>query len=254
LPASPLLFSGTAFPVDPVTIGTIVLSGLLVLLLLRLAIARMDMRHPQGLQVLVEWALEFTRGIAKNTMPNEDGRDLALPLAFFTILFLLVANLLGLILTVDVRLGHPLPALGLSAAALRQGDWAVAVFDSPTANLSCALGLAIFVWLLSNMHGLRHPRQWLRHFYSPNPLGVLEFLTNPITHGMRLYGNIFAGEVLLAILINAPLLFHVIPWTLPLIVVWTLYAAFVAVVQAYVFTVLLCLYIGNMSFEPPGGT
>lgn len=196
--------------------------------------------------------MDFTRGMARDVMPTETAVQFVLPLAFFTLFFLFIANWLGLILTVSAKVGHPIPALGLTAAKLVTTKGDVLFFDSPTASMSCALGLAVFVWIVSHARGLRHPKQWFLHFFSPSPLGLLEEITNPLTHGMRLFGNIFAGEALLTVMLKAPFALGWIPWTVPLLLVWLIYAGFVATVQAYVFSVLLCLYIGNKSFEGHG--
>jgi len=248
VPNFPVLFPGS-FPINLVVIGTIILSGLIVLLVMRLAVSKMDVRRPRGVQNFVEWAMEFTTVMTRDTMPTESAGRFAMPLAFFTLMFLLIANWMGLIVTVSVKLGHAIPALGLTSQMLSTTKGSVIFFDSPTASMSCALGLAVFVWLVANARGLRHPLQWFLHFFTPSPLGLLEEITNPLTHGMRLFGNIFAGEALLSVMLNAPFAMGWIPWTVPLILVWLIYAGFVATVQAYVFSVLLCLYIGNKSFE-----
>lgn len=249
MPNFPLLFPNSAFPINLVVIGTIILTGLIVLIIMRVAVAQMDVRRPRGVQNFVEWAVDFTRGMARDTMPTETAVRFVLPLAFFTLFFLLISNWLGLIMTIGVKLNKPIPALGLTAEKLATTKGVVVFFDSPTASMSCALGLAVMVWLIAHARGLRHPGHWFRHFFSPSPLGLLEEITNPLTHGMRLFGNIFAGEALLTVMLDAPFAMHWIPWTLPLILVWLIYAGFVATVQAYVFSVLLCLYIGNKSFE-----
>lgn len=254
MPNFPVLFSNTMIPTNLVVVGTIVLTGLIMLILMRVAVARLDVRRPKGVQNFIEWAIDFTVGTARDVMPTETAVQFVLPLAFFTILFLFIANWFGLIMTVSVKMHHPIPWLGITADKIASAHGALSVvwFDSPTSSMSCALGLAVMVWLIAHARGLRHPKQWFMHFFSPSPLGLLEEITNPLTHGMRLFGNIFAGEALLVVMLQAPFAMGWIPWTLPLILVWLLYAGFVATVQAYVFTVLLCLYIGNKSFEGHG--
>ncbi|WAH36867.1 F0F1 ATP synthase subunit A [Alicyclobacillus dauci] len=248
--AFPKIFAGTLWQTNLTVIGTILFTGLVVFIVLRLALARMDMRSPRGLQNLVEWAADFTSNMARETMPTEQSVRFIMPLAFTMLFFLFVANWLGLIMTVAVHF-HPSVASvwGISPAELESAKGEVVLFDSPTSNMSMTLGLAVMVWLISHARGLRHPKQWLKHFYSPSPLAVIEEITNPLTHGMRLYGNIFAGEALLGIMLNAPFALHWIPWQTPLVVLWLLYSGFVATIQAYVFSILMCLYVGNKSFE-----
>lgn len=249
MPNFPMLFPDSLFKTNLVVIGTIVFTGLVMLIIMRIAINRLDMRRPRGVQNFLEWAIDFTLGTARDVMPTETAVQFVLPLAFFTLFFLLIANWLGLIVTIGVKLHHPIPVLGLTAKVLANTKGTVLFFDSPTASMSMALGLAVMVWLIAHARGLRHPGAWFRHFFSPSPLGLLEEITNPLTHGMRLFGNIFAGEALLTVMLQAPFALGWIPWSAPLILVWLLYAGFVATIQAYVFTVLLSLYIGNKSFE-----
>jgi F-type H+-transporting ATPase subunit a len=249
VPAFPYLFANTMFKTNLTTIAMILLSGLIVAVVLRIAVSRMSMRSPRGLQNVMEWAADFAATMARDTMPTETAVRFVLPLAFTMLLFLLVSNWLGLIMTISLHLHHPFPALGITDATLAQAKGEVPLFDSPTSNMSMTLGLAVMVWIISHARGLRHPKQWLKHFYSPSPLAIIEEITNPLTHGMRLYGNIFAGEALLSVMMNAPLALGWIPSTLPLIIVWLLYSGFVSTIQAYVFSILMCLYIGNKSFE-----
>lgn len=246
----PKLFAGTLWATNLTVIGTILFTGLVIFVIMRIAIARMDMRSPRGLQNLLEWAAEFTTNMARETMPTDQAVRFIMPLAFIMLLFLFIANWLGLIVTVAVHFHTGGAGVwGISSSELAGAKGEVLLFDSPTASMSMALAIAVMVWLISHARGLRHPKQWLKHFYSPSPLAVIEEITNPLTHGMRLYGNIFAGEALLGIMLNAPFAFGWLPWQLPLIVLWLLYSGFVATIQAYVFSILMCLYVGNKSFE-----
>lgn len=249
MPVFPTLFPGTIWQTNVVVIATIFLTGLIVFILLRLAVARMDMRHPRGLQNLVEWAFDFSESMAKDVMPSDESRRFVRPLAFITLLFLFVANWLGLIMSITVHFDPHAHVWGLSPSDLQTSKGDVELFDSPTSNMSMALGLAIMVWVISHGRGLRHPAKWFRHLLRHFPFGLLEEITNPLTHGMRLFGNIFAGEILLGLLLRAPFAFHFIPWQLPFIILWLLYSGFVATIQAYVFSILMCLYIGMKSFE-----
>ncbi|GGJ10942.1 ATP synthase subunit a [Alicyclobacillus cellulosilyticus] len=251
MPAFPILFPGT-FPINLTCIGMMILTGIIVIVFLRLGLRRLDMRHPRGLQNLLEWIADFAANMARDTMPNEQAVRWILPLAFTMLIYLFVANWLGLIATIAIHLDHPIPWLGLTAERLRQAHGEVPLFDSPTANMSMTLGLAIMVWVISHARGLRHPKQYFKHFISPSPLAIIEEITNPLTHGMRLYGNIFAGEALMGIILGIPLVFGWIPIGLPLLLVWLFYSAFVSTIQAYVFTILMCLYIGNKSFDGHG--
>ena len=247
--AFPYLFPNSIFRVNIVTIAMLLLSGLIVLIVLRIAARKLDVRHPRGLQNAIEWAIEFTRTLARDTVPSEQMVPWILPLAFTMITFLFVANWLGIIMTISLHVNRPIPQLGITSAALAAAHGEVPLFDSPTANMSMTLGLAVMVWIISHIQGLRTPRAYFRHFLT-NPMALIEEITNPLTHGMRLYGNIFAGEALIGTILTIfPRVFGWIPTGLPFLVVWLFYCAFVSTIQAYVFTILMSLYIGQKSYR-----
>ncbi len=251
MPAFPYLFAGTIFKTNLITLAMIILSGLVVLIVLRIAMRKMSVNHPTGMQNFVEWLIDFTTTLARDTTPDNATVRFVLPFAFVMIFFLFVANWLGLIMTIAIHINQPVAAWGISANDLLQAHGEVMVFDSPTANMSMTLGLAVMVWLISHGRGLRHPVQYLKH-YGANPMGIIEEITNPLTHGMRLYGNIFAGEALIGVILSMPMLFGFVPTGIVFLIVWLLYSAFVSTIQAYVFTILMSLYIGQKSYGSHG--
>ncbi len=248
MPAFPYLFSNSIFRVNLITIAMMILAGLVVLIVLRLSIRKLDMRNPRGLQNLIEWAIDFTANMARDTMPSEQVVQWILPLAFTMMAFLFVSNWLGLVATIAIHQQQPIPWLGITAQSLAMAHGEVPLFDSPTANMSMTLGMALMVWVLSHATGLRRPKQYLWHFVK-NPLGIMEEFTNPLTHGMRLFGNIFAGEALAGAILTMPMLFGVVPTGFPFLLVWLLYSGFVSTIQAYIFTILMTLYVGQKSFH-----
>lgn len=247
MPAFPYLFPNSMFPINITTIAMMLLAGLVVMVILRLSVRKLDMRSPRGLQNLMEWAIDFTANMARDTMPSEQVVQRILPLAFTMLIFLFVANWLGLIATIAVHVNQPIPWLGLTAQRLAAAHGDMPLFDSPTSNMSMTLGMAAMVWILSHATGLRHPRQYFRHLL--NPVTLMEEITSPLTHGMRLFGNIFAGEALIGAALSMPLLFGFVPTSLSLLIPWLLYSGFVSTIQAYVFTILMTLYVGQKSFK-----
>jgi F-type H+-transporting ATPase subunit a len=80
---------------------------------------------------------------------------------------------------------------------------------------------------------------WLKHTFL-NPIHILEeFIIKPLTLPLRLFGNIFAGEVLIAFLLSVGI-FGSIPLFL-----WLGYSVFVGSVQAFIFTTLAMVYISQ---------
>ncbi|MCJ0576144.1 F0F1 ATP synthase subunit A, partial [Enterococcus cecorum] len=79
------------------------------------------------------------------------------------------------------------------------------------------------------------------------PIKFIEEFTNVITLGLRLYGNIYAGEVLLTLIAS---LFKAFGWiTLPLVVpiemTWIGFSLFIGAIQAYVFVTLTMVFLNH---------
>lgn len=118
---------------------------------------------------------------------------------------------------------------------------------SPTNTLNTNLGLALLVVVMLHVLGFYYkgPR-YLKHFFEPFAFFVviklIEEVAKPITLAFRLFGNIFAGELLI----------HILPHLLPNIiaevipgVLWLGFSVFVGGVQAFVFTMLSTSYLAE---------
>ncbi|KGO32095.1 hypothetical protein Q757_03090 [Oenococcus alcoholitolerans] len=93
---------------------------------------------------------------------------------------------------------------------------------------------------------------FLRPFPAMFPLEILDQLTNLLTLGLRIYGNIFAGELLLNLIaslalpnnsLSSPIGFIV---AIPLELIWQGFSVFIGAIQAFVFTTLTSVYISQM--------
>lgn len=241
MPQHPFLFPNAWYRVDLVTVSWTIIVGLAVAIVLAFMVRRLNMRSPRGLQNVMEWAIEFTTNMSRDTMPSERGVKFVVPFAFVMLVYLFFSNWIGLLVTIDYVPGHNISWLGMTAGAK------YSLLNSPTENMNMTLGLAILVWLVSHAYGLRNPWRWLKTYR--NPMAIIDEATNPLTHGMRLFGNILAGEVLIEALLKMPMLFGFIPTGLPLLIIWMLYSAFVSTIQAYIFALLLTLYIGHKDYS-----
>ena len=72
------------------------------------------------------------------------------------------------------------------------------------------------------------------------PLHIIEELAKPITLALRLFGNLFSGGIMIALLISLPIAFF--PASIALTVVWKLFDMFIGVIQAFIFALLTILY------------
>lgn len=117
---------------------------------------------------------------------------------------------------------------------------------SPTAdvNLTYALGATVFV--VTNVASIRARglRGYLRAFFvKPKvlaPIRVIEEIMKPVTLALRLFGNIFSGGIMIALLLAIPIYFA--PVTIAFGLAWKLFDMFIGVIQAFIFALLTILY------------
>nr|WP_242826084.1 F0F1 ATP synthase subunit A [Desulfurispora thermophila] len=203
---------------------TWIVMGLIILFTVS-ATRNMRVDRPGKLQLIMEELFQFLRGLVyENIDPKKGAGLMCLILSLFT--FLLFSNLWGLVPTMM----------------------------SPTADVNTTLGMAIMVFLLVQVLGIKYKgAKFFKHFIEPFvfflPLVIVEELAKPITLAFRLYGNIYAGEVLIAVLLaliglTATFLGGFIPS-----VIWLAFSIFVGFIQAFIFTMLTIAYISQVTAE-----
>ena len=205
------------YPAAPIT-NFVAMEILVVLILLAFFIAvrtRLSVEKPGGLQHLVEVAQEFVSDQAHSVIGHEYQRYV--PYAMAVGFFILVGNLLGLIPT----------------------------FESPTANPSVPLGCALVTFFYYHFHGIRHHGgHYIKQFLGPMgalaplmfPIEVISHLARILSLTVRLYANMFAGDLVTAAF------FALVPVLVP--VAFLGLHLFVAVVQTFIFVVLTLVYLG----------
>lgn len=129
----------------------------------------------------------------------------------------------------------------------------VPFFKSPTSNLSITISLALVVFVFYNYAGIREAgfKAWFMHLLGEPiwlaplmfPIHVIGELARPLSLSIRLYGNIFGEETVLAIL--ASMTFVIVKYVIavPTQFPMMLFAVFTAFVQALVFSMLSAIYI-----------
>ena len=125
-------------------------------------------------------------------------------------------------------------------------------WKSPTADPVVTLTLAIMVVGLSHYYGIRmkglseYGKDFFRPMWFLLPLKILEEFANTLTLGLRLYGNIFAGEILLTLLAGslatgvAGHLAAILPT-----IIWMGFSIFIGAIQAFIFVMLTMVYISH---------
>jgi F-type H+-transporting ATPase subunit a len=117
---------------------------------------------------------------------------------------------------------------------------------SPTADVNLCYALGVLVFVLTNVAGIRAKgvKAYFAHFVrKPRamfPLHVLEELVKPITLALRLFGNLFASAIMIALLLAFPIYFF--PASIVLSAVWKLFDMFIGLIQAFIFALLTILY------------
>jgi F-type H+-transporting ATPase subunit a len=224
---------GMTFNIDTIASTLVAIAAVLALgLWARRALARNSEDHvPTKVQLIWETVVKEV-----NTQVEDNlGRvhPYAAPLAISIFFFVLFANWLELLPTELNEDVHLLPA--------------------PTADVNLTYALALVTMVSVWAYGLRLKgvRGYFRHFVEPFPvmlpLNILEELIKPVTLALRLFGNIFAGGIMLA-LIGA-----LIGWSVSDIpiggvvgfvfnIVWKLFDMFIGAIQAFIFALLTVLY------------
>ncbi len=200
--------------------------GIVVLLLFKAGSSKSLV--PSKIQSLAELLVDFIRGIIKDTMGESGMKYFPLISALF--LFILFCNLVGLI----------------------PGSYTV------TSQLVVTGVFAIGVYLLSLVVGFKlHGGKFLGILVPPGtpgwllplmiPIELISQLARPISLAVRLFANMTAGHVILGVLFGLTIAGGILIGWLPFAFTIALYGLElgIAFIQAYIFTVLTCVYIGD---------
>ncbi|MBA1434888.1 F0F1 ATP synthase subunit A [Bombilactobacillus bombi] len=208
-----------------------------VVFVLFYALSRKIEMRPGKAQNVLEWIVDFTNGIVKQLIPNKNQAQPIMFYVFIMFAFVFVANQLGLIFEI---------AIG--------GQTFV---KSPTSSPIVTMALGTISLVLSQYYCVQQLgfKGYLHHYVEPiwflTPINILEEFTNFLTLSLRLYGNIFAGEVLLDLLVQLANSHGVLTWivAMPLSIIWQGFSVFIGSIQAYVFATLSTVYISHKIVE-----
>lgn len=227
---------------------SIIVTFVIVFVLARLAVRNLSLENPSKLQNFMEWVAEFVHNLVASAMPLHRAKHFV-SLGMTLIAFIFVANLLGLPFGVVTNHTEPFSLFGyevVSAADIQDagGKYQLAWWKSPTADIAVTAGLAIVVFFVIHIAGLKlNTRNYLKHYFQPYwfffPINLLEVLVKPLTLAVRLYANIFAGELLIAVILMLGI------FGIPLLGIWQGFSIFVGAIQAFLFTILTMVYIGQ---------
>jgi F-type H+-transporting ATPase subunit a len=165
-------------------------------------------------EALVSWVNEQVESNLGRLNP------FVVPLAVSLFVFILVANLVEIVPT-----NHKVPPA--------------------TADVNLTYPLALLVFIAATVYGIRErgitdfAKGLTKPHWIMTPINVIEEFAKPVSLSLRLFGNLFAGGVMLSIIGLLPF------WITPLpTVIWKLFSIFIGLIQALIFALLTILYFG----------
>jgi len=193
--------------------GGVVVVALIVLSLI--VKASLSVENPGKLQQSMELAVEFLEAQIEENIGH--GGHIFLPIIGTLGIFIAISNIIGLI-----------PGLG-----------------SPTSNVNAPAGCAVVIFLYYNFAGIRKHGlvKYLKHFAGPVwwmaplmiPIELISHLARPLSLTIRLWGNIYAEELMISIFVT------ILPLFLPL--PFIAFAIFGGFLQAFIFITMSQMYL-----------
>ncbi len=208
---------------------------------------------PGRFQAAVEILVEMVENEAKGIVHNAQSRKLVAPLALTVFIWIFLMNAMDL-LPVDL-----LPRIGELF-----GIHYMRVV--PTADISVSMGLSVGVLLVCLVYNvkIKGAGGWIHELFTA-PFGnkwflypvnfamqLIEFVAKTVSHGMRLFGNMYAGELIFLLIALmggawtlsgtgiAFALGHIVAGT-----VWAIFHILIITLQAFVFMMLALVYLGQ---------
>ena len=184
-------------------------------------------KDPSKFQAVMEMFHDFLDGLVDSVLGKNKEKYLAYISALIT--FILISNIVPT---------FPVPKFSFHEGVLLIKP----LLRSPTLDLNTTVGLALitvyfFLTAAIKNHGLVG---YLKEFIQPSPImapiHLLGEFAKPTNIAMRLFGNLFAGYVILG------LIYLAVPWIIP-VPLHLYFELFVGAVQAFVFTMLTMVYI-----------
>ncbi|MBK8529323.1 MAG: F0F1 ATP synthase subunit A [Rubrivivax sp.] len=216
---------------------------------------------PGRFQAAVEILVEMVDTEAKGIVHNAHSRKLVAPLALTVFVWIFLMNAMDLV-PVDL-----LPFIWERIYGAAGGDPHHAYLRVvPTADLSMTMGLSVGVLITCLVYNIKIKGLggWIHELFSA-PFGnhwllypfnfamqIVEFIAKTVSHGMRLFGNMYAGELIFLLIAMlggawtlsamgvALALGHVVLGTL-----WAIFHILIITLQAFVFMMLALVYIGQ---------
>jgi len=199
---------------------------------------------PSKRQAFVEWLFGFIDDQAKGIFRHGDRHAFVAPLALTVFVWVLLMNAMDF-LPVDIM-------AWFTGNVLQQHEFRIV----PTADVNTTFALALSVWGLMLFYSVKVKGLggWIHElfcapfgkwFFPANLLfNAIEYLSKPLSHSLRLYGNMYAGEIIFLLLWMwaAAGWAHAVPAGV-LALGWAIFHILIVALQAYVFMMLTIVYV-----------
>ncbi|MFW5823405.1 MAG: F0F1 ATP synthase subunit A [Marinobacter sp.] len=229
-----------AFHVD--TLGWSIAMGVLFLFIFRMVAKRATSGQPGGLQNVVEMTFEFIQGIVRDSFHGKN--PIIPPLALTIFVWILLMNTLKLI---------PVDFIPTVAHAMGLQYFKIVPTTDPNGTFGIALGVFILIiyynFKVKGAGGFAKELSFTPfNHWSLVPfnllLEIIGHLTKPLSLALRLFGNMYAGEVVFILIAILPFWLQ---WTLN--VPWAIFHILVVTLQAFIFTTLSVVYLSQAHEE-----
>ncbi|MCE2880709.1 MAG: F0F1 ATP synthase subunit A [Comamonadaceae bacterium] len=235
--------------------------GVLGCWLLWLAARKVTSGVPGRFQAAVEVLVDMVDSQAKGIVHSAESRKLVAPLALTVFVWIFLLNAMDL-LPVDLL---PVIFESLYAAAGHDPHHAY-MRVVPTADLSVTMGLSLSVLLVCLYYNVKikglggwvhelftapfgsHPLLWPFNFL----MQIIEFVAKTVSHGMRLFGNMYAGELIFMLIALMGGAFSLSATGIGLAIghiiagsAWAIFHILIITLQAFVFMMLTLVYVGQ---------
>jgi F-type H+-transporting ATPase subunit a len=222
-------FLGLTFNVD--TMYTTVIAAVLTVGFLWFVARKATSGVPSRLQIITEVVIKQTRDYVEEAV-GHDVPSWLVPLGVALFVFILFCNWLAWIPS-----GHSPERLG-----------------PPTADVNLVYALALTVVVLYTYLGIKRKRaRYVTDWFTVKPairrpILILEQIVNPLALSLRLFGNIFAGGIMLAVIALLPLAWFPLYGFADF--AWRIFdSGLIAPIQAFIFSFLTILYFGFATAE-----
>jgi F-type H+-transporting ATPase subunit a len=213
---------------------TTTIAAIIVFLIAYLLTRKSTIETPGQCQNVMEWILDLVKDIMNSSIGHSSNLFI-LSTGVSLLMYLFISNLLGIPFAIITAEEHPV-------------SW----WRSPTADAHVTMTLAIMIiaytyFIDIRMNGFKHfCLSFFKPFKAFFPINAIEQLATTLTLGLRLFGNIYAGEVMLALLASAVNhgVFVAVLASVPMII-WQTFCIFIGAIQAYIFVTLTMVYIGH---------